>query len=47
MSSHDWGPALNAYDRVLVLDQVLRADGTPHQVRQALNDVTMGNHRCG
>ena len=47
VSSHDWGPALNAYDRVLVLDQVLRADGTPDQVRQALDDVTMGNHCCG
>ena len=47
VSSHDWGPALNTYDRVLVLDQVLRADGTPDQVRQALNDVTMGNHACG
>ena len=47
VSSHDWGPALNAYDRVLVLDQVLRADGTPDQVRQALDDVTMGNHYCG
>jgi len=47
VSSHDWGPALNAYDRVLVLDQVLRADGAPDQVRQTLNDVTMGNHYCG
>ncbi len=47
VSSHDWGPALNAYDRVLVLDQVLRADGTPDQVRHALDDVTMGNHYCG
>ena len=47
ISSHDWGPALNIYDRVLVLDQVLRADGTPQHVRQALHDVTMGNHCCG
>ena len=47
VSSHDWGPALNAYDRVLVLNQVLRADGTPDQVRQTLDDVTMGNHCCG
>ncbi|MCY4055632.1 MAG: ABC transporter ATP-binding protein [Cyanobacteria bacterium MAG CAR4_bin_6] len=47
VSSHDWGPALNAYDRVLVLNQALRADGTPQQVRQALDDVTMGNHCCG
>ncbi len=47
VSSHDWGPALHAYDRVLVLDQVLRADGTPDQVRHALDDVTMGNHYCG
>ena len=47
VSSHDWGAALNAYDRVLVLDHGLRADGAPEQVRQTLADVTMGNHRCG
>jgi len=47
VSSHDWGPALQSYDRVLVLDRVLRADGTPEEVQQTLNDVTMGNHYCG
>ena len=47
VSSHDWGSALNAYDRVLVVNQMLRADGTPNQVRQALDDVTMGYHCCG
>ena len=47
VSSHDWGPALDAYDRVLVLDQTLLADGTPQDVRQALGDLRVGNHCCG
>ncbi|MFM8976041.1 MAG: metal ABC transporter ATP-binding protein [Vulcanococcus sp.] len=46
VSSHDWGPDLNAYDRVLVLDRHLLADGTPQQVRQALGDLRLG-HQCG
>lgn len=47
VSSHDWGPDLDAYDRVLVLDHRLLADGTPHQVRHALGDLRVGNHCCG
>ena len=47
VSSHDWGHELDAYDRVLVLDRRLLADGTPQQVRQALGDLRVGNHCCG
>ena len=48
VSSHDWGEALDVYDRVLVLDRRLLADGTPAQVRGALTALTdMGNHACG
>jgi zinc/manganese transport system ATP-binding protein len=47
VSSHDWGQDLDAYDRVLVLDRRLLADGTPQQVRRALGDLRVGNHRCG
>ena len=47
VSSHDWGHDLDAYDRVLVLDRQLLADGTPQQVRRALWDLRVGNHRCG
>jgi len=47
VSSHDWGRDLDAYDRVLVLDHRLLADGTPQAVRQALGDLRVGNHCCG
>ncbi|NBW62387.1 MAG: ABC transporter ATP-binding protein [Synechococcaceae bacterium WB4_1_0192] len=47
VSSHDWGRDLDAYDRVLVLDRCLLADGTPQQVRQSLGDLRVGNHCCG
>jgi zinc/manganese transport system ATP-binding protein len=47
VSSHDWGRDLDAYDRVLVLDRSLLADGNPQQVRQALGDLRVGNHCCG
>jgi len=47
VSSHDWGRDLDAYDRVLVLDRRLLADGTPEQVRHALGDLRVGNHCCG
>ena len=47
VSSHDWGHDLDAYDRVLVLDRQLLADGSPPQVRRALGDLRVGNHRCG
>ena len=47
VSSHDWGRDLDAYDRVLVLDRELLADGTPQEVRHALGDLRVGNHCCG
>jgi zinc/manganese transport system ATP-binding protein len=47
VSSHDWGRDLDAYDRVLVLDRQLLADGTPQAVRHALGDLRVGNHCCG
>ena len=47
VSSHDWGRDLDAYDRVLVLDRQLLANGTPQEVRQALGDLRVGNHCCG
>jgi zinc/manganese transport system ATP-binding protein len=47
VSSHDWGRDLDAYDRVLVLDRQLQADGTPQAVRHALGDLRVGNHCCG
>jgi zinc/manganese transport system ATP-binding protein len=36
VSSHDWGPALDHYDRVIVLDGRVLADGPPEQVRREL-----------
>ena len=49
ISSHDWGSALDSYDKVLVLDTKLLADGTPSEVREKLSDMTcmMGSHCCG
>ena len=47
VTSHDWGRDLDAYDRVLVIDRVLLADGTPQQVRQSLGDLRAVNHCCG
>ena len=48
VSSHDWGEALDVYDRVIVLDRSVQADGTPAEVRHALTALTdMGNHCCG
>ncbi len=48
VSSHDWGSALDSYDRVVVLDNKVLADGTPDQVRKKLSDMTcmMGSHCC-
>ena len=49
VSSHDWGQALNSYDRVVVLDGRVLANGSPDDVRESLNDMTcmMGSHCCG
>jgi zinc/manganese transport system ATP-binding protein len=47
VSGHDWGPALDDYDRVVVLDGRVLADGPPRAVRHTLGNMAMGNHRCG
>ena len=48
VSSHDWGQALNAYDKVITLDRSVLAFGTPEGVRCKLQSITsMGNHCCG
>jgi len=48
VSSHDWGEALNVYDRVIVIDRSVQADGTPAEVRHALTALSdLGNHCCG
>ena len=49
VSSHDWGSALDSYDRVVVLDRRVLAAGSPAEVREKLNDMTcmMGSHCCG
>ena len=36
VSNHDWGSALDLYDRVIVLDGRVVADGAPQQVRSML-----------
>jgi len=48
VSSHDWGQALNAYDKVITLDRTVLAFGTPEEVRSKLDSISsMGNHCCG
>jgi len=48
VSSHDWGQALNAYDKVITLDRTVLAFGTPEEVRNKLDSISsMGNHCCG
>ena len=48
VSSHDWGQALNAYDKVITLDRTVLAFGTPEEVRTKLESISsMGNHCCG
>ena len=36
VSNHDWGSALDLFDRVIVLDARVVADGNPEQVRHTL-----------
>ena len=40
VSSHDWGRALDRYDRVVVLDRQILANGTPDDVRDKLSDIS-------
>ena len=48
VSSHDWGKALNTYDKVITLDRTVLAFGTPDEVRSKLLSIkSMGNHCCG
>ncbi len=48
VSSHDWGKALNAYDKVITLDKTVLAFGTPEDVQSKLQLInSMGNHCCG
>ena len=48
VSSHDWGQALNTYDKVITLDRTVLAFGTPEEVRSKLQSISsMGNHCCG
>ena len=47
VSSHDWGQALNAYDKVIVLDKTVLASGSPNEVQKRLDSIScMGNHCC-
>ena len=50
ISSHDWGPSLNSYDKVIVLDKTILASGTPESVQTKLNDINIscmeGNKYC-
>ena len=39
VSSHDWGKALDSYDRVLAIDRRLMAHGTPSEVRETISDM--------
>ena len=39
VSSHDWGSALDSYDRVVGLDRKVLAAGSPAEVRDQLNDM--------
>ncbi len=48
VSSHDWGKALDRYDRVIALNGRILADGLPSEVRQSLSGlVDPGTHGCG
>ena len=46
LSSHDWGTALQNYDRVIVVDRQLLFDGPPHQVGPQLNDLIASRSGC-
>ena len=39
VSSHDWGRALDSYDRVLAIDRRLIVHGTPSEVRETISDM--------
>ena len=39
VSSHDWGTSLNAYDRVVALDKIILASGSPQEVQDKLSSI--------
>ena len=46
VSNHDWGSALDFYDRVIVLDGRVLADGPPQQVRCMLGSTIALQESC-
>ena len=46
LSSHDWGTALQNYDRVIVVDRQLLFDGPPHQIGPQINDLIASRSGC-
>ncbi|QNI45066.1 ABC-type Mn2+/Zn2+ transport system/ ATP-binding component [Synechococcus sp. WH 8101] len=46
VSGHDWGSALHHYDRVIVLDGRIVADGPPAVIQQSLGDRLAGGWEC-
>ena len=46
VSSHDWGSALDQYDRVIVLDGRVLADGSPAEIRHRLGDQLDPGAHC-
>ncbi|MAD68600.1 MAG: ABC transporter ATP-binding protein, partial [Synechococcus sp. CPC100] len=46
VSNHDWGSALDLYDRVIVLDGRVLADGPPQQVRWMLGSTIAPRESC-
>ena len=49
ISSHDWGTALNSYDKVIALDKTILATGSPQEVQVKLDSITCmnGSYCCG
>ena len=39
VSSHDWGTSLKAYDKVVVLDKIILASGSPQEVHEKLSSI--------
>ena len=39
VSSHDWGTSLNAYDKVVALDKIILASGSPQEVQEKLSSI--------
>ena len=39
VSSHDWGTSLNSYDKVVALDKIILASGSPQEVQEKLSSI--------